>query len=369
MRIVRHGLLLLLPMIGCAASQSANDKESGELANPDAPCDASAETCDGVDNDCNGLVDDQASDAGTWYLDADADGHGDGASPIVACAVPDGAASLDDDCDDQDAAVHPAAGEVCNELDDDCDGAVDTADSDLTEACETDTGGDTGEEPGTAAYPGDLLDLTNWKLTLPTGEAETPEEISQPELATFVSDPYFTLNAGRSGVLFNAPAGGVTTSNSGYPRSELREMTDGGATRADWSTTSGVHTMTITEAITHLPEVKPHVVAGQIHDAEDDVVMIRLEGSTLFVEGGGENLGVLDADYVLGTEFTVRFVAADGMIEVYHDDMTAPAVSVARDTTGCYFKAGAYTQSNPERGEAPDAYGEVEIRDLVVTHE
>ena len=117
--------------------------------------------------------------------------------------------------------------------------------------------------------------------------------------------------------------------------------------------------MTITQAITHLPVVKPHVVAGQIHDASDDLVMIRLEGTHLFVVGGGEELGDLDASYQLGTRFTVRIRAADGGVDIYYQDLATPKVTVAREATGCYFKAGAYTQSNPSRGDSPTAYGAV----------
>ena len=220
-------------------------------------------------------------------------------------------------------------------------------------------------------WPADLLSLVDWKLTLPVadpGDSASPWEIEQPDLATFALDPWFDL-AGDDRVRFAANAGGVTTSGSSYPRSELREMRAAGTERAAWSTTDGVHTLTVTQAITHLPEVKPHVVAGQIHDAEDDVVMLRLEGTRLFVEAQGEDLGVLDPDYTLGDVFTARFVAADGWIDVYHQDLAAPAVSYERATDGCYFKAGAYTQSNPDRGDAPDAYGAVEIRALTVTHE
>ena len=124
--------------------------------------------------------------------------------------------------------------------------------------------------------------------------------------------------------------------------------------------------MTIRQAITHLPEVKPHVVAGQIHDAEDDVVMIRLEEANLFVEGGGEDLGTLDPAYVLGSVFTIRVEASGGEIRIAYND-GAPIV-VTRSGDGMYFKAGCYTQSNTDRGDDAAAYGEVVIYDLTVEH-
>ncbi len=217
-----------------------------------------------------------------------------------------------------------------------------------------------------ATLPSELLDLSIWKLTLPIGPTEMPMEITQPELATHEIDPWFVLVPG--GVQFRANAGGVTTSGSSYPRSELREMEPGGTVRASWSTTSGRHEMRIDQTITHLPEVKPHVVAGQIHDADDDVVMIRLEDAHLFVEGGGEELGTLDADYTLGERFVVRIVAEGGHIRVDHGDDGTFEVDVARAVSGCYFKAGVYTQSNVARGDDADAYGEVIVHDLSVTH-
>jgi Alginate lyase len=235
----------------------------------------------------------------------------------------------------------------------------------------SESGSSSSEGGPPATVPAELLELSAWKLTLPIGsrrEPDEPREVLQPELATFSIDPFFELTAEADAVIFQANAGGVTTSNSGYPRSELREMTADGADEAAWSTSAGTHTLTITQAITHLPDEKPHVVAGQIHDAEDDIVMIRLEGDRLFVEGDGEELGLLDDAYVLGTVFTVQMSAHDGMIDVYYEDLGTPAVTVAREVEGCYFKAGVYTQSNEEQGDAPDAYGEVVIHELVLEH-
>jgi poly(beta-D-mannuronate) lyase len=251
-----------------------------------------------------------------------------------------------------------------------------SAGSDAGSTSDASTGSDAGstDDAGVAPdagaieaeLPGELLDLSVWKLTLPTGEEGSPDEIFQPELDTFEIDPWFVIDG--DAVRFRANAGGVTTRNSSYPRSELREMQPGGAENASWSTTAGMHSMRYEAAITHLPEVKPHVVAGQVHDAADDVVMIRLEGAHLFVEGNGEELGTLETDYVLGTRFAVRIDSSDGHIRVDYGDDGSVEVDLEVDTDGCYFKLGAYTQSNPERGDEPDAYGEVLVYEVEVTH-
>ncbi|MBK8234074.1 MAG: polysaccharide lyase family 7 protein [Deltaproteobacteria bacterium] len=250
--------------------------------------------------------------------------------------------------------------------------AADTTVADATTAADSGSGEDDGGSStgAPAIAPADLLDLAAWKLTLPIArdEPDQPLEILQPELGTYAIEPWFHLDDAATAVVFRANAGGVTTNNSGYPRAELREMANDGLDPASWSTSDGVHSMTITQAITHLPDAKPHVVAGQIHDASDDVVMIRLEGSHLFVEGGGDELGDLATDYVLGTTFTVMLRASEGAIDIFYEDLSTPVVSIERDVDGCYFKAGVYTQSNPEHGDEPDAYGEVVISELVVTH-
>ena len=88
------------------------------------------ELCDGIDNDCDGTVDeDDAIDTASWYADADGDGYGDPGSSVQACDQPSGYLADASDCDDTDAAVNPAASEVCDGIDNDCDGLVDDDDS------------------------------------------------------------------------------------------------------------------------------------------------------------------------------------------------------------------------------------------------
>lgn len=217
------------------------------------------------------------------------------------------------------------------------------------------------------AYPADVLNLSNWKETLPTGSDESPTEISQPKLATYTDDPWFTANSSCDGVQFRAAVNGVTTSGSGYPRSELREMTDGGKSEASWSATSGTHTMTIDEAITQLPETKPQVVAGQIHDADDDVSVFRLEGAKLYVTNGDTtDYKLVTSNYALGTRFQAKFVVGGGEIKAYYNG--ALQTSISSDDSGLYFKAGAYTQANCDNSSPCDDsnYGQVLIYGLTV---
>ncbi|WP_063856834.1 chondroitinase-B domain-containing protein [Streptomyces cyaneogriseus] len=244
--------------------------------------------------------------------------------------------------------------------------------NDWTSITETDVygaDGGGGDGGGSCAFPADVLDLTNWYIGLPVGEAESPTNVYQPELATYKHDPWFVTADDCSAVRFRAPVNGVTTSGSSYPRSELREMTDSGTAKASWSSTSGTHTMVIDQAITAVPEERPYVVAGQIHDASDDVTVFRLEGSRLYITDGDTSHHHLVTDaYRLGTRFQAKFEVSDGETRVYYNG--ALQTTLSRDYSGAYFKAGAYTQANCGNSDpcSEDNYGEVKIYGLNVTH-
>ena len=80
---------------------------------------------DDVDEDCNGLADDDdkgATELLTWYFDADGDGHA-GEETTEACNQPPDYEAESTDCDDADAEVSPDATEVCGDgVDNDCAG-------------------------------------------------------------------------------------------------------------------------------------------------------------------------------------------------------------------------------------------------------
>lgn len=217
---------------------------------------------------------------------------------------------------------------------------------------------------GTARSPGQLLDLDDWYLTLPTGAQGDPDVVNQPELAAY-TDRWFHLDDAGDGVAFTADVGGATTGGSSYPRSELREMA--GTEHASWSNTTGTHTLSVRQAVTALPSAKPHVVTAQIHDAQSDVLEVRLEGERLLAEyADGSKDVTIDPAYVLGTPYDLTITATDGHVQVTYDGKQVFDEPIAG--SGWYFKTGSYVQSNPDKGDSADAVATVVLYSLKLTH-
>jgi hypothetical protein len=129
----------------------------------------------------------------------------------------------------------------------------------------------------TKRLPSEVMDLSGWKLTLPIGENRKPLEIKQPFLDDYYHPQYFYVAPDNS-IVFKAPCGGVTTANSGYPRSELRERDPAKNIDIAWDASRGIHEMTNVMRVTNLPVVKPELCVSQIHDAEDDIIEILVSG-------------------------------------------------------------------------------------------
>ena len=121
-------------VLACEQPSDAVDNDedcddSNDTVHPDAE-----ETCDGIDNDCDDLVDDDdngVTGTTTYYGDSDADGYGGSTFSEELCEQPSGYVDNNDDCDDLDDQINPVAVEVCDEIDNDCDDLVDDEDDDV----------------------------------------------------------------------------------------------------------------------------------------------------------------------------------------------------------------------------------------------
>ena len=187
------------------------------------------EVCDGDDEDCDGRVDEGATNV-TLYADRDGDGRGAPGTGVAICVPgsdppPDGWSADDVDCDDDDATRYPGATELCDGDDEDCDVNVDEdapvpyyedADGD---GVGTDADGPAGmgcDAPANTAYViGDCddEDATRYPgaTELCDGDDEdcdvnVDEEAPAPYYADADGDGVGTDAAGPAGVGCDAPA-------------------------------------------------------------------------------------------------------------------------------------------------------------------
>ena len=163
----------------CAASGLVADSTDCDDADP-AAHPGGEEICDGHDNDCDGTIDADVSDAPTWYADTDGDGWGSAGAYARACDAPSGYVSNDDDCDDTAASNSPASFEICDEVDNDCDGETDeddALDADIWYADSDDDGfGDAGSVQSACEPPsGYVADATDCDDSAPWSNPDADE--------------------------------------------------------------------------------------------------------------------------------------------------------------------------------------------------
>lgn len=165
-------------------SQQACSQPSGFVANGSDCDDTKAsvypganESCNGVDDDCDGSIDENVKT--NFYVDGDKDGYGKaGSSPTAACTAPTGYVSNSLDCDDTRNSAYPGATEQCNGLDDDCDSLVDDGVSVTTWYADTDNDGYGNSSVSTTAcakptgYVYDRTDCDDTKSSVNPGAAE-----------------------------------------------------------------------------------------------------------------------------------------------------------------------------------------------------
>ncbi|MBR9692228.1 hypothetical protein GOV06_05590 [Candidatus Woesearchaeota archaeon] len=114
--------------VGCFSVPGTDCNDSDNSINPGA-----AEVCDGLDNDCDGEIDEGNTCYKAFYCDNDLDGykgilinHTCNDSICYVDAVPANCSlTQGDDCNDTNISINPGATEIENGVDDNCDGSID----------------------------------------------------------------------------------------------------------------------------------------------------------------------------------------------------------------------------------------------------
>lgn len=205
--------------------------------------------------------------------------------------------------------------------------------------------------------PGGNFNLSVWELQLPIGSPGSPTTIlpSQLEGASGYTNPaYFWTDKNDGSMTFWDPEDGVTTANSSYPRSELREMTSTGAA-ANWLPT-GTNTLSATLMSTLIPT---KVCVGQIHLSTGtpastkpllELYYYATGAITLGIEAtpaGGDETEHPAGNVPLGTKWSYVIGLAGSTISLTVDGGAAQtyAMPSSFDQEGMYFKAGDYDQT------------------------
>ena len=271
----------------------------------------------------------------------------------------------------------------------------------------TPTGGSNGSPPA-VTYELSNIDLSNWKLTLPIPRADgKPMEIEPPTILNYGNNsiirPYmYNDSSDGSLVFFTLP--GVTTNNSSYSRTELREQMLAGSNNVNWTFEEGGEI----RGVLSVPDISREsdgsfhrAIIMQIHGrlsdeqrtliGEDDnnappVLKIYWQDSRIYVrtkelkdttdtyqesletDAWTDDVGRYFSKIVGTNTFSLSVVASKGkMVVTLDDDETFVYEGVHMDRWGVfenYFKAGNYLGTTDV-----DAYSYVKYYSLEVSHD
>jgi hypothetical protein len=205
--------------------------------------------------------------------------------------------------------------------------------------------------------PGGNFDLSVWQLQEPVGSPGSPTTISSARLqgANGYQDAYFYTDTRDGAMTFWAPEKGVTTPNSSYARSELREMNRSGSA-ADWSL-GGSHRLSATLRVV---SVTSNVCVGQIHlgsggSSTKPLVELYYRSSGDIVAGtenspsGGQTTHTV-GHVAVGKTWTYTIAVSGGnTIDLtVNGSTTHYAIPSSFFPYKQYFKAGSYNQSSSD---------------------
>ncbi|TKD62523.1 polysaccharide lyase family 7 protein [Flavobacterium sp. ASW18X] len=247
------------------------------------------------------------------------------------------------------------------------------------------------------------IDLSHWKVTIPTGK---PDEVTPPEIKDYATieklKPFMYTDSTDGSIVFHAIPN-KTTANTKYSRTELREQMEPGSNHVNWTFAEGgalSGTMRM-DAVSKAADGKYHkVIIMQIHgrltNEQRDLIgqkdnnappilkiywdngKIRVKTKVLKVKGlsgdallhesvWGDDEGRNFEEKVNFDKFKLEVKVTDGKMVVslnkneyfVYDDINIKKWGIFEN----YFKAGNYLQTRDD-----GAFAKVKIYQLNVSH-
>ncbi len=230
----------------------------------------------------------------------------------------------------------------------------------------------TALNPGVA--PGGNFNLSIWELQLPIGSPGSPTTIppSQLQGANGYRNPsYFWTDKNDGSMTFWDPESGVTTPNSSFARTELREM-NGNGTAADW-TLAGNHTLS---AELRVVSVTSNVCVGQVHlgsggtSTKPLLELYYHSNGNIYLgtensPSGGQTLHYI-TNVALGVHWTYVINVNGNTINLTVNGIkTSYSIPTSFNAYHQYFKAGDYNQSS---SSSTSNGAKVKFYSLTVSH-
>jgi len=205
--------------------------------------------------------------------------------------------------------------------------------------------------------PGGNFDLSVWQLQLPIGSPGNPTTIpsSQLEGSSGYQDPghqYFFTESGDGAMVMKVygnpqTTGCVTTANSNFCRTELKENNS-------WSPTAATNRLKATVVVTAASDAS--VVIGQIHmDASvstKPVIELYYHSNGDIYAGveqtraGGDEILTKVGNVPLNTQFTYEIEYYTGLLKVAINGNFTTLSTYSLNNPLSYFKAGCYDQGS-----------------------